>query len=569
MKLMERNKLFHLMGILLPSYFLLLFIIYAIYINFNNELTTSGGFPGRIIAFIQYNKFVGNYNVFYPATDNFFYINNMHSMAEHLPALAILFIILSEITAISPQTLMLIPFGVFFSSLSYYVLFKTLFKKKEIAFLSLAYVLVYVLTSSDQLGGYVASWTFILFCLYIIVNYKLLENKKPSLIISLFLLYLGIHIFWHTFEARALFFIVSINVIIHVINILHIKNDSKFLDNTTLILAAMIIVTIYFKKLLYEKSGYLSQLSINVLIQSQIQWFQSIAAKIGILSIKTQSTSIYYYSESSTINSISTYAGIGLILIIALPIIISCIIDLISIVKNKYITNTNLSIIKWSLIFTQIAITIAYAFAGGAGPGLIIQFFPVASVIGIYGIYNCKYESSMWRSIFTSKKIHCKEKLLRAIYTFFIIIVVVNSIYSAPYILKHYQQKSISFDDSSAVSDWFVEKTLLSDDMSQLVISDFSSAGKMMVLLSEKGKIFNYECFNDQQLQLITESTSNPPNWDWMLINFKQINLPIKTDQGWAKLKPLSNYMHIIESNARIDKVYNDGLYVLYTNNIM
>lgn len=571
--------------LLLTSTVLLIFT-FALNMNLLNEIT-SGGFPGRILSFININLFLENYNIFSPKLDNNFYINNLQSIAEYLPALAIIFTILSQVTGTSPQYLMLIPFGVFFTSLSYYTLFKSFFNNFKIAFLSMIYVLIYTLTSSDQIGGYVAAWTFILFTLFILISYKILEKKTPSLIIVLLALYLGLHLFWHTMEAKTLFFIFSLNVVIFILKNKNCKIGLSS-SNTSHILLVMFIISIYFKKLLYKDTGYLASISLNSLIQSYFDWFLIIGAKIGIVSIEVQSKSIYYYTQSSNITIISTYAGLALVLIIMIPILISCTIDIIFLIKNNYVINSRLIYIKWALLISQIVLMVAYGLAGGAGPGLIIHFFPIASIIGLLNLKSyyskfylknkkkiqssqleskIKFESLNRIIIFIIKKILCKLNKIegrRIISLFMILIICMNLLYSSPFILNIYNQTNVTYEDSSTVSDWIINKTEFSHNMSQLFLADFKTVGKLLVLFSEKGLLFNYKSFNPSQYQIIIENKLNNTDWNYMIINLKLINEPIGMDQGWNRLKPISHYIDIIESNDNLNKVYNDNLFAVY-----
>jgi len=553
---------------LLALLILISFFILALHTNINYEVT-SGGFAGRILSFINFNRYNSNYNLFSLNIDNLFYTNNLQSIANDLSGLTYLFMILSEITGISPQQLMFVPYGVVFTSFSYYLLYYKIFKNSDVAFLSFIYILFYTITSPDQLGGYVAAWTYLLFSLFILINFRLLDKKRAEFIIVMFFLYLGLHFYWHTMEARALFFILSLNIVIYVSKIMKYDSD-RIPPNTFSIFLAMFIVTIFFKEMLYKNTGYFSQISIDTFFRSYFEWFQIMGAKIGISSIPIQIESSFYYVPISKLSEISTYAGLVLTFIILFPIVISCIIDLKYILKGGYRIQNKLSYLKWSLLLSQCILMVTYGLAGGAGPGIILHFFPLATVIGFLELHyyfinsRLKYNRLYEKLTIISKMSDSHISMEPFIKCFFILIIVLNVIYCVPYLEKNYKPSSITYKDSLA-SSWFASNIELSNYLTPLTLTDFTTAGKFLVLCSNQGVLFNYKSFSPLQYKVFDDEISPQFDWNYMLINVKLINNPIMTDQGWNRLEPLSYHIDEIESNKNLNKIYNDNLFVFYS----
>jgi len=545
---------------------ILLSFTFAFYLNMNKEIT-SGGFPGRILSFVDYNLFLQNFHPFSSNICNSFYTSNLLSIGETLKGLSILFIILSQVTGLNSQYLMLIPFGVFLTSFSYYVLIKKIFNNFEISFLLLIYILFYTITSADQLGGYAASWTFILFVLFILMNFKLMNKKSPSCVIVLFLLYLGLNIYWHTMEAKALFFIFSINALIFILwNLKCVIKE--YPQSTSSIFLAMLVTTLFFKELLYKKSGYFSSVSLYNFYDSYGKWFTDIGARIGLISAKVQSNQSLFYTSSSPLNTISTFAGLALIFVISMPVLLSCAVDVRCIIGRKYLNFTKLSWLKWSLVITQVLLTVAYGLAMGAGPGIILHFFPIASIISIIELNNYILSDGNLKNKSYLKLKHSlnSDRLTqnRKVCLFLVVIVLLQSIYCFPYLLNYSKTSVLSYDDTDASSSWFVSNAKISDNTSELVLTDFHTSGKFLVLCSNKGVLFNYKTYSPFEYQKLIEGKFNNSEWTHIILNIKSIDKPVSIDQSWTPLKPVSLFITNIESSNHISKVYNDGLYITY-----
>jgi hypothetical protein len=533
-----------------------------------NKEITSGGFVGRILSFINYNMFVQNYHPFSLNTYNSFYTSNLLSIGENLKGLSILFIILSQVTGINSQYLILIPFGVFLTSTSYYVLIKKIFNSFEISFLSMVYILFYTITSADQLGGYVASWAFILFTLFILINFKLMDKKLPSYIIVLFLLYLGLHLYWHTMEARALFLIFSINISIFIFR--NLKCEIKeYPKNTYSIFLAMLVTTLFFKEFLYKKSGYFSHISLYNFYDSYMKWFTNIGARIGLISAEVQNNQSLFYTSYSPLNTISSFAGLSLIFVVCIPVLLSCAIDIRCIIGQKRLAFSKLSYLKWSLVITQVILTVTYGLVTGAGPGIILHFFPIASMISIIELNNyiLSDENLKDKNDLNIKHLLYSIKLTQnqKICSLLIVMVLLQSVYCFPYVLNYFTQTSaLSYDNTDVSSSWFVSNTKISDNTSKLVLTDFQTSGKFLVLCSNKGVLFNYQTYSPHEYQRLIEGKFDNSEWVYIVLNIKNIDKPITIDQGWAPLKPVTLFIKNVESSNRISKVYNDGLYIVY-----
>lgn len=322
--------------------------------------------------------------------------------------------------------------------------------------------------------------------------------------------------------------------------------------------------------MIYGKAGYISNASLDNLIQSYFEWFQSIAAKIGIISIEAQTKSPFYYTSSSNNMLFGTYAGLLLIVLILLPIFISCIYDLKCIKVNIHKFN-NLYCLKYSLLLTQLILMIAYGFAGGAGPAIIIHFFPIVSIIGIIQLKNyfslCSQNKDSYISFFNKfkfKKLSKKLVFDKPVMLFLILLIILNCLYSAPFIMEKYKPTA-TYEDCTPASYWLIDNSNFVNYSSQLVLTDYVTAGKFLVLCSEKGLLLDYKTYSPLIYQLLTENDFRRSDGSYMIVNFKSIETPIMTDQGWTNLNPLLYYIDNIESNQELSKIYNDKLFIIYS----
>ncbi|MGI6078834.1 MAG: hypothetical protein ACOYCB_11890 [Fastidiosipilaceae bacterium] len=517
---------------------------FALIINYQNEIT-SGGFASKLLTFIILNLDNNVSEIFHSNWGNTFYQTNLLSMGENLKGLAIIFIIMSLISGLRPEYMMLFPLGVIMTPISYYVLTKRIFNSSIIASLLGTYILMYCISSADQIGAYVASWAFILLLLAIFIIYNLFSCNTNEYLLILYILYLGAFLYWHTMEARILFFILSVLLLLFIKSKADVQMPLVHLcKKLSLIFIASLTTTLAFKQLLYKDSGYFAQSSIDILFQSYLDWFSSILARVG-LGPQDVIYNGYYYTDIRTFSTISTTANLILIVLIVFPIAMLLLMELIN---YKKITLDKPLVLILAIILLQVILTIAYGLTGGAGPGLIILLFPIASLLSIMKICN---------------RINTSSKGTTVVSIFLVILILLHGMGSLNNVDKFSDDKKrISYSEFRSSSDWFIKNTDIQDLNTPKVLTDFQTAGKVLVNCGYNGVILNYICYNpliySKMFEYDQKSGINK-DWDYIYLNRRSIESPIGTDQGWRPLIPLARYITIIEGDDGLNKVYNDG----------
>ena len=541
---------------LFPISIFFISIAIASLINLNNEIT-SGTFVGRLIGFIGYFNYYDmsflDISIYPKEVIDY----GLFSIGNGLKGITLILFIISEFTNIAPKHIILFPFGIFLSMIAYYTLCKSLFNAYNVSIFILVFSALLSFASSDLLGGYASAWTIILFLLSLLVFVKgISEVKSNRYILILVILYFATFLYWHTVEANIILLLISYNSILIFLLILRkIMGENQNFKFKLLLLPLLVclINSIAFKEFLIKKNGYISNINFDTLYQVYTFWFQKILSQIGLIDlsdkiIKNQ----YVYVPYSNWIQISSISGLIFILLILLPIILSCILDLKRLFSHNLSWINKFSFLKWSLLMIQFIKTILYGIAGGAGPGLIISFFPIISIISLYELV---------KDINLLKRIGNKK----IVGIYLLIIIILTFTYLSYAISNNIEEtKHTRYSELSPTSDFYLKLDFRGQDV-QKTLTDFMLAGKMLTLLGENGHVFKYKCINPHMLDNIISNNkpySADDDIDYFLININEIQSPLYMDQGWEKIIPLNDKIKIIES--RNSKIRLDGTTAIY-----
>jgi len=532
-------------------------IAIASLINLNNEIT-AGTFVGRLSGFIGYYNYndIGFLNVnLYPSE---VITSGLFSIGHSLKGISLIVIVISCITNLPPRLIFLFPFGIFFSMIAYYALCNYLFNSYKVSVFILVYSALLSFASSDLLGAYASAWTTILFLLSLLVFVRAISKGSMSqFVIILIVLYFGLFLYWHTVEANFILLLLSYNLILVFLLICKKVGDVyQNWDLKLLILPSLIclINSVMFKEFLIKKEGYIGNISFDILFEAYELWFYKILSKIGLMDPSKDITEIspYIHVQSGNLIQLSSVAGLILVLLLLLPIILSCVLDLQRLFMRDLSWIGRLSLFKWSLVMVQVLKTLLYGVAGGAGPGLIISFFPVISILSLYQIM-------ISNSFFN----HTENKKLVKIYLS--VVIIFAFVYLCPTILNNIDEtKHTQYNDLASTSEFYI-KLNSQGHGSQTTLTDFMLAGKMLTLLGERGQVFDYKCISPETFRVLTSYERVGDRLGrsyYILLNTNELKSPLYMDQGWEKIVPIGDKINALD--IKFSKIRSDGITVLY-----
>ncbi|ASJ03585.1 hypothetical protein A3L09_10115 [Thermococcus profundus] len=517
-----------------------LFITLSAYLNLTYEIT-SGGFPGKVVTFIYTN--FQNYHYSFSLVDK---------------GSVVILTVLSELLSESPEHILLFPFGIFFTSLGYYVLFKEIFNSTKIGFFFLVYALIGGLASGDQIGAYAGAWVFILLALFILFLYKYtLDSENHKFVVIVYFLYVGLFMYWHTPEAIALFFFTSLVVVLIIVSLMTKMDHKKEINGKYIfVYISMLVTTLSFKELLFTKGGYISQISLSTFVRSYTDWIHLVAVRLRLINVNTKLSNSFYYTPSSKLATVSTVADSILILFIIFPVIVSYIVDIKILISKDY-SFTRLLVLKWSLISTQVLLTIFYGLTGGAGPGITTTLFPIASVISILEI-----------------KHYLKWEMFKNLLTLYLAVLLILNTLGVVYpVVDKVEHPGLKYIDLATSAYWFSEKLSAKEIASKGVLTDFKTATKVSTLLAKRNIQFNYICFTPEYYQVLSgdyhkikkfSDSGSLKEFRYVLVDIKYIKKPVEVDQGWIPLKPIATIMGKLNFNHNLNKIYDNRLIVMY-----
>jgi hypothetical protein len=523
---------------------LFLTISIAALLNIFQEITYTG-FIGEQQSFVNYYVETGQASLFNSPGGSGTVRYDILSTGDTLWGLTIHYISLSLITGLKAQSLMLLPFGVLFTALGYHVLFGEIFDRK-IGMIALFYICIYVLNSTDRLGGYVSAFSTILFFLLIFSIVKIIRGCSNDRWFFTFLLfYIGLFSIWHTMESRALFFIFGTAAILGVMNLIGNSRSLQILPYAVL----AFVITIYFKEWLFAPgaAGYFSQVSPTLLIQSYVEAVSSLIGSI-IDGAGPPSTPWYSPVSANPFGTISSAGRILLYLSIAAPIGVAALVDI-----KKIITSRSLgpiadvwSMIMWSLIAMKGAHLVAYGLIGGAGPGMILTVMVVGTIIATQ-----KLTTPLFQGLSRHDLPSIRQRYAPMVVFWGLVLLMATTSLSPMW--GYIANEEASYQELESGTDWYVNYASESEEG----LSPFETRGKIMTIASSNGDIPQIATLGKRDyIHLAAHNRSS--EWGYLIYETERTS-PMALDQLWEQLRPLNHISEDISSDHHLAKVYADG----------
>jgi hypothetical protein len=470
------------------------------------------------------------------------YADKFKGLSDSFSFTSLVFV-LSTVSNIAPKYIIFIPFGGIVSSLAYFIISREIFNDFKISYLLSSYFILFSSTTG-LINGYVASWAFLLYSVIIFTSIKLFSRtdfkKDSSYLIILILLYLSIMGMWHTMEIRVLSFILTFNLLLLFANIITKKQEYKPRLHITLV---FFIITLTVKEIWY---AILPHSSADILINSYLNVFSKFVTTFDKDNMFNSLSNYYYTSPQNSLNPLYLFLEIIMLICIFIPLIVSFFLIDIQNIKAKII-NRDL-IIKWSIVVSWIIITIMYGLQGGAGPGLLFYVFPIVSTISLDQI------TKKTISFRVSKNLVCTYLILMLVLQMGLTIITINKSQQSSYLAD--------YEDVSSSSSWFFNHIYLENNTTQNSLSDFFTAGIYIIEAAEKAYVFNYTVWSPKSYEKL--DTLQKFETPYIIVDNKDFNQPVLTDQGWIPLKPLSLYNSQLNSNTHINYIYSDGFFIIF-----
>lgn len=245
------------------SIFLFFMMAYVTVYHIENEVYFER-FPGIFVGFIDMvlNNHISityfpstpliysNISIDQPLPDR---IQGIAHTETYFTSFVIYFLVLVYLLGISPESLVVLPLGVLFIPLTYFVLIRNYISIRDnydyvLQILTGVYYIIYLSTTKFYGSFYVAPTAFLLVLIILICIKKFIENDELKHIyyIILCLSLLSLSHMWHSMLAIILTYIISLFVIFTFINILYVPSFRyyvKFIKNNK-ILPLLVITTI-------------------------------------------------------------------------------------------------------------------------------------------------------------------------------------------------------------------------------------------------------------------------------------------------------------------------------------
>jgi len=226
------------------SIFYLISSFFIFSYNYINQVNFQG-YPNRFISFIEMVKhgyIDPSYIPIIPLFDSHISIDtSLSTFAQGVlktnslfPGLVSLYMIITDVLGLSPQSLMISSIGAILIPFAYYLLVKANFVnlnfRNDSQDFYFGLILIYGMIAFMVTKGYMAFYAgaigniLLLLCLYCIIKYFNETNNKYVYFFMLTIITFSLSHYWHTALLNIMLFIISVFVVSNVVNIINIKS---------------------------------------------------------------------------------------------------------------------------------------------------------------------------------------------------------------------------------------------------------------------------------------------------------------------------------------------------------
>ncbi len=447
------------------------------------------------------------------------------------PGYTIFIVYISELLAIPPDQVVLLPIGAILYAVSFYLLAKNFFLKDFFIF----FLIFYAIWDSTLITNYNVTFysiTHPLFIIFFIMSLKISEFQKIrfNYMCCLFLLYLGVFyvhpeaVLWMIVTLIGVYGYYTSKWLLNIDNnILNAINMNKYLY----LIVSFIIIYITWNKLFF--SDWLPRLD-NFDFSNTLQIF--LTSKLG------HTTKIEYSGQ--LFGDFFNYLRLMEYFIIFILIIVGVIYIIKSVKERDFFYNSKYKMV-WLILFfiTLIDITV-YSIEGWISTKFINLFFPVLALLSLSKInININY-----------KKI-------------ILVILAIIILLSGLFMIKEFEHNwSTTNTNIEPGTSWCFKHS----NHDSRILTDVSTYTKNLIISAKKkiGFIPVFYSLEDYKYLIehqVAKNFSTPVSFDYALIDQHNIDRVIGT-LGNRYFEPLSLHLSYLNVNPRLNIIFIDNYIV-------
>ncbi|VVB94969.1 Uncharacterised protein [uncultured archaeon] len=475
------------------------------------------------------------------------YIDISSTQFEATPAFGFLIIILSKISAMSPEFIEYFPIaGILFLIISYN--FAKKITTNTLLALMLTGILIFKWVSPIIYSVWPHSFGYALYLLFISTFINLGKNKKFEILIVLWIIFIGVHLFSYNAEIWIIFFVLFANLLM-IINQATTKKKQQTIISFFL---SFIVIFFGFNQIIY--STYFPKL-INMSDEISLTGTYYLS-----LIFRTVPPGDYLYMRPPSPPHL-LFLNTTWFIFISLPIIVLIIYILINSLRHKFFKNLNHSISFDLIIYISIFLVwLVDIFVYVPIGAITVAFTRYFTFIGpLFATISLKY-------ILEKTNIEViKTKISRVLFVYVSIIFILSILIFILTLSQGFYITSPSkYTEIHPSANWFFNHT-----EKNYIFSDHHTQGQYAIIAA-KSRLF----FNPQNLytpesykNLVDANISKVPNsyfrGEYVIINFKLADKETSAG-GWRNFEPINKHIQKIDFNINLNKVYNDGSIYIY-----
>lgn len=397
---------------------------------------------------------------------------------------------------------------------------KIFFEKNGYSFLVSIPVFIYVFWRFSQYQEYAMAelmWFYFIYSLY-----KYYNTRNPIFFGLYFIFFLSVKFFGPPMEIWALFFIFILTIIIYFIN--NNLNNKLYGPQLNTLLLFIVIILIYNPKF-YDQ--FLIRDSNFLRILPNLHNFI-----ISLFSNISQSDDFTIITNSHPIK----YMYIGLSIF---PIILKICYDLYK--KNLYLWKNDIKLI-YSIVLLLVFVSdlFIYGSIGLINLRYIVLIYPI---IGLYFFNNLPLKSKKYFVIFLS-------------------VLIILSLFSNISTVK--DEKYLYSQNQIIAEDLWIKDNIINN---KSILTDHYIYSSLTAFYPEFKQDYNIMQYTSHRYGTIINYYKNIEiDFDFLIINLENLHLPIR--QGpprWTFFEPLDIRYNLLLENNDFDKLYNSGLFEIYS----
>ena len=396
-----------------------------------------------------------------------------------------------------------------------------------------------------------------LFLLFVWAFFKYNNQRNSQISITLILLFLVIHFFAVPMSAWILEFLVAFIILTYLNEFLTKRNIEKskkiFIPITLLTLFTVIWVFWNFKFIHELQTGIFDLNTIYSIICDNL-YAQSTS---GFLQ------DAFMYQAVNT-NIITKIAGILYLLLITVPIGLKVLYEMLR--KNFFFfLKTKEDILMFSLLFPFVAEFLIYSSKGLFSLRYLNLIYPFISyfyILRFFNDYGLNYNDSL--SLIT-KKLKVFKRQYNSIIRIYLILLIVTTGILVDLQLEQVTP-ALKENEIQSISGWYAYNIPLGSTL----VTDFKTESYLKYFMARN----NYNSSNIKRglftpdlYRYLAKEGNADSNFNYFLADMQDLNEPLlQGPPAWEKLVPLEYHIDSINSNERLNLIYDANFCRLYNN---